>query len=53
MPSNSKKWKNRRHNPYFSGNSFATDGGWLQGHNPYFSGNSFATKGSVKHAIKF
>ena len=36
------------HNPYFSGNSFAT---WKElekndcktGHNPYFSGNSFAT----------
>ena len=38
------------HNPYFSGNSFATEiwkDGKLNndvGHNPYFSGNSFATQ---------
>ena len=38
----------KRHNPYFSGNSFATEIKNIEyvpdmGHNPYFSGNSFAT----------
>ena len=38
------------HNPYFSGNSFATEviialiNTFKVGHNPYFSGNSFATR---------
>ena len=42
--------KKKSHNPYFSGNSFATDcDGSItsshRSHNPYFSGNSFATGG--------
>ena len=37
-----------RHNPYFTGNLFATEetglvGDWTPSHNPYFTGNLFAT----------
>ena len=41
-------WLKKGHDPYFSGNSFATQKEYenlqeLERHNPYFSGNSFAT----------